>query len=123
MAPRNQPPEPHPESVPAIADRLTRTRLAMRLRQAAFCRRVGIGVAAWNNYEQGIRRISVDHALKLCRTIGVTTDWIYRGFPSQLPRDLAMAIEGLPPDLSEAIAQLAAASRKTPGPKKARRKS
>lgn len=83
----------NPESVTAIADRLKRTRQAQRLEQAAWCRLVGIEPQAWNNYERGIRRISLDQAIKVCRATGVSLDWIYRGIASGLPVNLATALQ------------------------------
>lgn len=73
---------PHPESVESIAERLKRTREAMGFNQAQWCRLTGIEPAAWNNYESGLRRISIDQALKVCQATGITTDWIYRGLMS-----------------------------------------
>jgi transcriptional regulator with XRE-family HTH domain len=76
-----------------IAERLKQLRQAMRLEQAAFARLVGIEPQAWNNYERGFRRISIDQAKKLCATTGVSLDWIYRGISSGLPINLATALQ------------------------------
>jgi transcriptional regulator with XRE-family HTH domain len=84
-----------PESVPEIGRRLRLTREAMGMTQAAFCRLIGIDTPQWNNYEKGLRRISPDPALQLCRVTGVSMDWIYRGIPNQLPADLAAKIARL----------------------------
>jgi transcriptional regulator with XRE-family HTH domain len=77
-----------------MADRLRRTREAFGLNQASWCRLVGIEVQAWNNYESGLRRISVDQAIKVCQATGVTTDWIYRGLMSAgLPMNIQVALQ------------------------------
>jgi transcriptional regulator with XRE-family HTH domain len=76
-----------------IGDRLRRTREAMRLTQASWCRLVGIEQQAWNNYERGARRISIDQALKVCRATGVSLDWIYRGIAAGLPVNLATSLQ------------------------------
>lgn len=61
------------------ADRLRVTREATGLTQAQFCRATGIGQQAWNNYERGRVRISLNAAIKVCQAFGFTLDWIYRG--------------------------------------------
>lgn len=66
----------------AIAERLIRTREAMGLNQAQWCRLTGIEPQAWNNYESGLNRISINQAIKVCQATGVTMDWIYRGLMS-----------------------------------------
>lgn len=85
---------PHPESLEAISDRLKRTRLALGLNQAQWCRLTGIEPQAWNNYESGLRRISIDQAMKVCQATGITTDWIYRGLMSAgLPMGIQTALQ------------------------------
>lgn len=81
--------------VDAIARRLELTREASKLNQAAWCRLTGISTQAWNNYETGDRRISLDAALRVCVASGATLDWIYRGITSGLPLSLATAIAEL----------------------------
>ncbi|HEX5516369.1 MAG TPA: helix-turn-helix transcriptional regulator [Pseudolabrys sp.] len=77
-----------------LADRLKRTREAFGLNQADWSRLVGIEPQAWSNYEQGIRRISIDQALKVCAATGVTTDWIYRGLmTSGLPTEVQLNLQ------------------------------
>jgi transcriptional regulator with XRE-family HTH domain len=84
MARRAAPPVPTHHN--AIAHRLKLTYQASGERsKAAFCRRVGISSQAWNNYESGINRISIDQALKLTSALGVSLDWIYRGRTFGLP--------------------------------------
>lgn len=72
-----------------IAARLKWTRQAKNLTQASWCRLAGIEPQAWNNYETGLRRISLDQAFKVCRITGVTLDWIYRGVAAGVPVELA----------------------------------
>jgi transcriptional regulator with XRE-family HTH domain len=81
-----------PESVRAIAKRLIATRVALGLNQAEWCRRVGISPQAWSNYESARNRINHDQALRVCKAIGVSLDWIYRGEASILPHNLAISI-------------------------------
>jgi DNA-binding XRE family transcriptional regulator len=83
------------ESLNATGYRLRLTREAMNLSQAAFCRLSGISQTAWNNYERGQRRISVDEAFKLASFTGVSFDWIYRGMRTTLPMQLAERIREL----------------------------
>jgi transcriptional regulator with XRE-family HTH domain len=86
-----------PEGPEAIAKRLKALRDALKLTQAVMSRIVGSSTSGqlWGNYENyegDWRRISLDHALALCRYCGVTLEWIYRG-----------QIQSLPPDLAEKI--------------------
>jgi transcriptional regulator with XRE-family HTH domain len=81
--------------IDAIAERLRLTRQALGLKQAAIARLTGISTQAWNNYETAKYRISVDQALMVCRTIGVSLDWIYRGDMNGLPLRIATQIQQL----------------------------
>ncbi|OKO67482.1 helix-turn-helix transcriptional regulator [Bradyrhizobium sp. NAS96.2] len=83
----------NPESTEQVALRLKRTREAMKLTQAAWCRLVGIDTPQWNNYEAGGRRITIDAALKVCKATGVGLNWIYRGMASDVPVNLATQIQ------------------------------
>ena len=76
--------------------RLRLLRAALGLSQVELCRHIGINAAAWNNVETGDNRIGLDNALQLCRTLGVTLDWIYRGDVSGLPQSLAAEIARVP---------------------------
>lgn len=76
-----------------LADRLRRTREAYDLNQASWCRLTGIESQAWNNYESGLRRISIDQAIKVCAATGVSLDWIYRGISAGLPMNIATALQ------------------------------
>jgi transcriptional regulator with XRE-family HTH domain len=82
-----------PQDIKAVAERIKLTREALGLKQAAFARLVGIEPQALNNYESGLRRISVDQAIKICAATGVSLDWIYRGLASGLPVNLATALQ------------------------------
>ena len=50
----------------------------------------GLATNAWSNLEKGLNRISLDTALVLSQTLGVSLDWIYRGeaYERYLPGDL-----------------------------------
>jgi transcriptional regulator with XRE-family HTH domain len=77
----------------AIAERLKLTREAVGLNQAAFARLTGIEPQAINNYENGLRGISVAQATKICIATGVSLDWIFRGIAAGLPINLATALQ------------------------------
>jgi len=49
------------------------------LGQTEWAAKHGIGVTTWNNWENGVRRIPVDQAERLCDIYGLTLDFIYRG--------------------------------------------
>jgi transcriptional regulator with XRE-family HTH domain len=81
-------------SLNTVAGRLKRTREAFKMSQADWCRLVGIETQAWNNYESGRRRISIDQAIKVCQATGVTIDWIYRGLMnSSLPPQVQIELQ------------------------------
>ncbi len=84
---------PAPTSPESIAERLKLTRTALGYTQAMMGSLAGAGHTAWNNYETGARRISIDQALRLCTTMGLTLDWIYRGDMQTLPVVLAEKIQ------------------------------
>ncbi len=81
------------DEIVEIGRRLRRTREAMKLNQAMFCRLVGIQQQAWNNYERGLRRISLDQALRVCKVTGVSLDWIYRGIAAGLPVNIINGLQ------------------------------
>lgn len=81
-------------SLDTVAGRLKRTREAFKMNQADWCRLVGIETQAWNNYESGRRRISIDQAIRVCQATGVTIDWIYRGLMnSSLPPQVQIELQ------------------------------
>lgn len=86
------PRETDPYSIAAISRRLALTRLAIGLKKAAMARRMGVSPQAWNNWEEGHERISIEMSHKLCAALGLTFDWIYRGDMSGLQHDLATRI-------------------------------
>ena len=71
---------PNPESPQQIGERLRITRAALGHTQGTMCRLMGSSSPgqAWENYEAGRRRISIDHALALCKH-DLTLPWIYQG--------------------------------------------
>jgi transcriptional regulator with XRE-family HTH domain len=79
-------------STPKVAARLRLTRQALKLSQVGLCRITRISPQAWNNAETGDNLIGIATAIKLCRTTGVTLDWIYRGVRSNLPKLIAEEI-------------------------------
>ena len=82
-------------SLASIGDRLRLTRQVAGLQQNEFCLRAGLATNTYNQYEQGKRRPSIDHANALCDAYKLTLDWIYRGDPSGLPYAMADAIKAL----------------------------
>lgn len=83
------------QSPSEIRERLVLLRRAVagdgRGSQVAFCRRVGLTTNTWNNLERRDgARISLDTALLLAQSLGVSLDWIFRGeaYERQLPGDL-----------------------------------
>jgi transcriptional regulator with XRE-family HTH domain len=71
-----------------LALRLLRTRTALGLSQAEFCRQIGVKKNVYNPFERGRRQITVEVATMICERFGLSLDWIYRGDVSRLPAEL-----------------------------------
>jgi ribosome-binding protein aMBF1 (putative translation factor) len=71
-----------------VGRRLLRTREALGLSQAEFCRQIGVERNLYNPFEKGRRRITIGVAMKIRDRYGITLDWIYAGEPHALPSDL-----------------------------------
>lgn len=86
---------PNPTAPEQIGERLRITRAALGHTQAVMSHLMGssTGGQAWENYEAGRRRISIDHALALCAHVGLTLDWIYRGNIQSLPTELGERVQ------------------------------
>lgn len=71
----------HAKQYPEIGARLKRLREAFRpdLNLKEWAELHGINRTQYNNWEKGVRRITVDEAQKLCDLYGLDLDWIYRG--------------------------------------------
>ena len=69
-----------PVTPKTIGRRLLRTRQALKLSQAEFCRQIGVERNLYNPFEKGRRRITVDVAMKIRDRYGVTLDWIYASY-------------------------------------------
>lgn len=82
-------------STEAVAERLELLRELIGMRQNEFASRAGIGANAWNNYVHCRSRISVDAAIKLVITYGVTLDFIFLGDASNMPYRLASGLDAL----------------------------
>jgi transcriptional regulator with XRE-family HTH domain len=85
----------------AIGRRLELTRQVIGVQQNEFCERARIATNTYNQYERGKKRPSLENALKLCETYGLTLDWIYRGDPSALRYSMADAIKALKQERSQ----------------------
>src|SRR5262245_33763970 len=83
-----------------VGTRLALTRTALGYTTTTMCRMMGSAShgSAYSNYESGIRRISLDHALELCRRCRLTLAWIYQGELDTLPADIRNKILALLPD-------------------------
>ena len=49
------------------------------LDQKAWAQKHGFAHTQWNNWENGVRRIPVESAERLCSLYGLTLDFVYRG--------------------------------------------
>jgi len=79
----------------AVGERLRLTRHALGLKQHEFASQIGMSANAYSMVEAGKRLISIEDALALSSTQGITLDWVYGGDPGNLPHRIAKAIEAL----------------------------
>jgi ribosome-binding protein aMBF1 (putative translation factor) len=77
-----------PRRAKSIGRRLLKTREALGLSQAEFCRRIGVQRNLYNPFEKGRRRITIDVATKIRDRYGISLDWIYCADQRALPSDL-----------------------------------
>lgn len=62
-----------------VGARLRGLRESLGYSQKEMADRHGIQRTQWNNWELGVRRISLDQAQRLCAVYGLTLDFIYLG--------------------------------------------
>jgi DNA-binding XRE family transcriptional regulator len=80
-----------------IARRLVVLRDALGHNQSSFAKLVEITQPAMNNYESGLRRPSLEVAIKIRVKTGVTLDWVYLGQREGLPARLLSLLPDLSP--------------------------
>lgn len=61
--------------------------------QEVFAGRFGAEKTAWSNWETGYRVIPVEIADKMCRQLGISLDWLYRGNGIAMPATLLRELE------------------------------
>lgn len=74
-----------------IAARIKWHRALEGLGQAEYSERAGVKRSQLSNWESGQQRVSVDGALALRRTYGLSLDFIYEGISDALPMTLRAA--------------------------------
>lgn len=79
-----------------IARRLRDARTVLELDQTAFAGRAGLKNQTYSNWESGNFRISIDGALALRETYGLSLDFIYCGNLDALPHKIAKALASSP---------------------------
>ena len=88
----------HPFGVPTrqeiadTADRLKQARMAIEPNAAVFARRAGLTPHRYNQYEKGRRPLTIDAAMRLSKTYGISLDWLFRGDPAFMPLSLIQRI-------------------------------
>lgn len=84
----------HPWSMPSrqevieTAARLKAAREAINPNQSEFARRAGLQQNRYNQYETAERPLTLDAALKLRDTYGLTLDYLFRGDTALVPHGL-----------------------------------
>lgn len=71
-----------------IAARIKWHRAIEGLNQSEYARRAGVKRSQLSNWETGLQRISIDGAMALRRTYGLSLDFIYEGIDDALPMTL-----------------------------------
>ncbi len=74
-----------------IAERIKWHRELENLDQRDYAARAGITRSTLNNWESGAYRLSIDGALALRRTYGLSLDFMYEGIDDALPMTLRRA--------------------------------
>lgn len=84
---------PHNRTYPEIGARLHAIRTAFTdASQVEWAKMHGFSPTQYNNWETGTRRISIDSAMRLCRTYGLTLDYIYLGRVDGLSENAAKSL-------------------------------
>ena len=65
----------------------------LRLGPRTFAEQAGLEANAYNDIESGQRTLSVEEATAICRTYGLTLDWVFRGDLESLEWRLADRIK------------------------------
>lgn len=79
-----------------VGQRIARLREHLGMSRPEFCREMGFSASALANWEYGLRRISVDAAMRLNERFDVSLDYIFLGRLSALPHSLASALSDRP---------------------------
>lgn len=79
-----------------IAARIKWHRSLEQMNQAAYAKKAGIKRSQLSNWETGAQRVSIDGALALRRTFGLSLDFIYEGMDETLPMALRQALRDSP---------------------------
>lgn len=75
-----------------IAARIKWHRALLGLNQTEYAKRAGIKRSQLSNWETGLQRVSIDGAMDLRRTYGLSLDFIYEGIDDALPMTLRNAL-------------------------------
>lgn len=84
----------HPVGMPSrqeiieTAERLRQARMAINPNQSEFARRAHLSQNRYNQYETAQRPLTLDAALKLRDTYGLTLDYLFRGDTALVPHGL-----------------------------------
>lgn len=81
-------PMPSRQEAIEIAARLKAARMAINPNQSEFARRAGLTQNRYNQYETAERPLTLDAALKLRDTYGLTLDYLFRGDAALVPYGL-----------------------------------
>lgn len=79
---------PSKQEIVATAARLKAAREAINPNQSEFAVRAGMTQNRYNQYETGERPLTLDAALKLRDTYGLTLDYLFRGDATLVPHAL-----------------------------------
>lgn len=75
-----------------VGARLKATREALGIRPVEICQELDIQQNKYSQWENGKSRPNLDDMIRFCERYDVALDWIYRGDPSKLPREIYSAV-------------------------------
>ncbi|MET4374914.1 transcriptional regulator with XRE-family HTH domain [Bradyrhizobium sp. LB1.3] len=87
----------NPLSNENVAERLKLVRKAVAGTQTAFCKRIGIEIPRWNNFERGFPLSKSIGILLVQKIPGLTLDWLFLGKADGLPLQLRNELESAKP--------------------------
>jgi transcriptional regulator with XRE-family HTH domain len=72
-----------------VAQRLALARMTLDLDKFEMAAELGISKQRWGNYENGVRPLDIDVAVKLCKRTDIPLEWLFMNVHDRVSKDLA----------------------------------